>query len=96
MDVADLVHAAGRLMDHMIDHIRPYVVYLCPMASQLRKITVNVPADALENAIRVTGKGITPTIVEGLRELERRANRSALRALRGKVRFRLDLEETRR
>lgn len=66
------------------------------MSARLRKITVNVPADALEAAIPVTGKGITPTIVEGLHELERRAKRSALRALRGKVRFDLDLGETRR
>jgi hypothetical protein len=66
------------------------------MSSRLRRITVNVPADALEAAIRVTGKGITPTIVEGLHELGRRAKRSALRTLRGKVRFEIDLGETRR
>ena len=66
------------------------------MSSRLRKITVNVPADTLEATIRVTGKSITSTIVEGLHELERRAKRSALRALRGKVRFELDLGETRR
>ena len=66
------------------------------MASKLRKVTVNIPADALDAATRVTGKGITPTIIEGLHELERRAKRSALRALRGKVRFDLDLRETRR
>ena len=62
----------------------------------MRKITVNVPADTLEAAIRVTGKGITPTVVEALRELECRARRSALRALRGKVRFELALRGTRR
>jgi hypothetical protein len=63
---------------------------------RLRKITVNVPAETLENATRITGKGVTPTIIEGLQELERRAKRSALRALRGKVRFELDLAATRR
>jgi hypothetical protein len=66
------------------------------MPARLRKVTVNIPAETLEAAIRVTGKGITPTIVEGLQEIERRAKRSALRALRGKIRFDLDLEETRR
>jgi hypothetical protein len=60
------------------------------MRERLRKITVNVPARTLENAVRLTGKGITPTIIEGLQEIERRAKRSALRALRGKVRFELD------
>ncbi len=69
---------------------------LLPMSSRLRKVTVNIPVETLEAAVRVTGKGITPTIVEGLHELERRAKRSALRALRGKVRFELDLAETRR
>jgi hypothetical protein len=66
------------------------------MKARLRKITVNVPAETLENATRITGKGVTPTIIEGLEELERRAKRSALRALRGKVRFELDLAATRR
>jgi hypothetical protein len=66
------------------------------MAERTRKITVNVPARILENAVRVTGKGVTSTVIEGLEELDRRAKRSALRALRGKVKFELDLEHTRR
>ncbi len=66
------------------------------MRDPIRKITVNLPARLVENATRLTGKGITSTIVQGLQELERSAKRSALRALKGKVRFELDLEETRR
>jgi len=66
------------------------------MGEAIRKVTVNLPARTLEQAMKLTGKGITPTILEGLREIERRAQRSALRGLRGKVRFDLDLEETRR
>jgi hypothetical protein len=66
------------------------------MAARTKKVTVNVPVDTLANAVRLTGKGITPTIIEGLHEIEKRAKRSALRVLRGKVRFALDLEETRR
>jgi hypothetical protein len=66
------------------------------MAETIKKVTVNLPARVLQNALRITGKGITPTIVEGLHELERRSRRSALRALCGKVRFELDLEESRR
>jgi len=61
-----------------------------------RKITVNVPTRVLDNAVKVTGKGVTLTVIEGLEELDRRAKRSALRSLRGKVRFELDLKETRR
>jgi hypothetical protein len=66
------------------------------MSERVRKITVNVPAEVLENATRATGKGVTLTVVEGLREIERRARRSALMELRGKVRFELDVEGTRR
>jgi len=66
------------------------------MSERVRKITVNVPVRVLENAVKVTGKGVTLTVIEGLEELDRRAKRSALRALRGKVRLELDLEETRR
>jgi UPF0288 family protein (methanogenesis marker protein 3) len=66
------------------------------MNERVRKITVNVPADVLENATRATGKGVTLTVVEGLREIERRAKRSALRSLQGRIRLELDLEETRR
>jgi transcriptional regulator of met regulon len=66
------------------------------MSERIKKITVNVPVEVLENATRVTGKGVTLTVVEGLREIERRAKRSALRGLRGRIRFQLDLEETRR
>ncbi len=66
------------------------------MSQRIKKITVNVPVEVLENATRVTGQGVTLTVVEGLREIERRAKRSALRQLRGGVRFQLDLEETRR
>ena len=66
------------------------------MRTRLKKVTVNIPEDLLASATKLTGRGITPTIVEGLMELGRRSKRSALRALRGKVRFELDLEETRR
>jgi hypothetical protein len=66
------------------------------MGERTRKITVNVPARVLENAVKVTGKGVTLTVIEGLEELDRRAKRSALRALRGKVKFELDLGDTRR
>jgi hypothetical protein len=66
------------------------------MATKLRKVTVNLPADALDRALAATGKGITQTIVEALIEIDRRAHRSALRGLRGKIHFDLDLDRTRR
>jgi len=62
----------------------------------VRKITANVPADALARAQRLTGKGLTATLVEALAALERESKRTALRRLRGRVSFDLDLEKTRR
>ncbi len=64
--------------------------------STAQKITLSVPQDLLASARRVTGRGVTATVVEALRELERRGQRSALRKLRGKVDFKLDLKSTRR
>jgi hypothetical protein len=64
--------------------------------SEARKITVNLPRDALARAQRLTGKGVTATLVDALAALDRQAKRTALRQLRGKVSFDLDLERTRR
>ena len=66
------------------------------MSAPLKKVTINIPAQILDRARTITGRGITETIVEGLLELDRQRKRSALRALRGRVRFQLDLEKTRR
>jgi hypothetical protein len=38
------------------------------MSERLRKITVNVSAEVLENATRATGKGVTLTVIEGPRD----------------------------
>jgi hypothetical protein len=65
------------------------------MSDATKKVTVNLPEDLLDRAMARTGKGITQTLIEGLVELERREKRSALRRLRGRVAFELDLEETR-
>ena len=64
--------------------------------SATQKVTVNLPADVLSRAQKLTGKGITATLVEGLEALEQQSKRTALRKLRGKVKFTLDLAETRR
>jgi hypothetical protein len=66
------------------------------MGDAVKKITANIPAKLLERAQESTGLGITETLVAGLEELERSRKRSALRMLRGKVRFELDLGKTRR
>jgi hypothetical protein len=64
--------------------------------SGVRKITANLPREALARAQRLTGKGVTATLIDALEALDRSAKRSALRQLRGKVAFDLDLEQTRK
>jgi hypothetical protein len=81
--------------DHILDRLRPDA-YVAAVEPRRRRVTVNLPADLLDDAVRITAKGLTSTIVEGLQEIQRRAKRSALRELRGRVRFELDLETTRR
>lgn len=66
------------------------------MTEGVKKITANIPAKLLQQAQQSTGLGITETLVAGLEELERSRKRSALRMLRGKVRFALDLSKTRK
>ena len=73
----------------------PYA-YTAAVGEPVKKVTANIPAKLLERAQATTGLGITETLVAGLEELERSRKRSALRMLRGKVRFELDLEKTRR
>ena len=60
-----------------------------------RRITANLPGDLLDDAMQVTGKGITETLVEGLRRVRRsRAFQRAI-ALKGKVHLDVDLEVSR-
>jgi hypothetical protein len=66
------------------------------MGEAVRKITVNVPEKLLSSALESTGQGITETIIAGLIEIEKRERRQALRLLRGKIAFDIDLEKTRK
>lgn len=61
----------------------------------LKKVTVNLPMTLLLRMQEMTGLGITATLIKGLRELEKREKRSALKQLRGKLNINLDLERTR-
>ena len=60
-----------------------------------RRVTANLPGQLLEEAMEVTGKGITGTLVEGLRLVRRaRAYKKAM-APRGKVKLSIDLDASR-
>jgi Arc/MetJ-type ribon-helix-helix transcriptional regulator len=61
-----------------------------------QKITAHLPKDLLRRAQEATGKGITETLREGLELLSAREAGRRLRALRGKVKFSVDLVALRR
>jgi hypothetical protein len=60
-----------------------------------RKITVEVPGDLLERAIRASGEGVTATVRRGLELVAAGRAYEDLKALRGKVRLGLDLDRLR-
>ena len=60
-----------------------------------RRITANLPENLLDDALRVTGKGITETPVTGLRLVRRTRAYGKAMALRGKVHLVIDLDESR-
>jgi hypothetical protein len=60
-----------------------------------QRITANLPEDLLRDAMQVTGRGITETLVTGLRLIRRaRAYERAL-ALKGTLQLDLDLAKSR-
>jgi len=60
-----------------------------------RKLTVEVPEDLLERATAASGRGITPTIRRGLELVAAGRAYKALRDLKGKVAFSLNLSQLR-
>ncbi len=63
--------------------------------NETRRVTANLPSELLDEAMKVTGRGITETLVEGLRRVRRaRAYQKAME-LRGKIHLTVDLEESR-
>lgn len=61
----------------------------------LQKITVHVPDVLLKRARKASGSGITETVRQGLHLVAARDAYGKLRALRGQVRFDLDLKRLR-
>jgi hypothetical protein len=54
---------------------------------EMRKITVEIPADLLAAAQAESGAGVTETVRQGLTVLKQKQAFRELLALRGKVRF---------
>jgi hypothetical protein len=65
------------------------------MKIMTKRITANLPDDLLREAMKVTGKGITETIIEGLRRVRRARAYAKAQVLRGKIALEIDLEESR-
>ncbi|HEX5758911.1 MAG TPA: hypothetical protein VF121_06915 [Thermoanaerobaculia bacterium] len=61
----------------------------------VKRITANLPERLLDDAMTVTGKGITETLVEGLQLVRQRRAFERAMALKGKLRLEVDLEESR-
>ena len=60
---------------------------------ELRKITVEVPAELLDKAQQASGTGVTQTVRAGLQILAASQTYARLRQFRGKVRFSRTAEE---
>jgi hypothetical protein len=63
--------------------------------TRARRVTANLPENLLDDAMDVTGKGITETLIEGLRLVRRARAYEKARALHGKIRLHVDLDESR-
>ena len=60
---------------------------------ELRKITINLPADLVDAAMEDSGKGLTQTIREALEAMRARAAYDRMLALRGQVAFQMTWQE---
>jgi len=60
-----------------------------------QKITVELPAELMQQARAVSGAGVSETVREALQEFVSRRAQLGLLALRGKVKIGLDLETLR-
>ena len=61
----------------------------------LRKVTVHLPGDLLEEAQAFTGDGVTQTIKAGLKKLAAIRAQQKMRKLRGTYKFSLSIDELR-
>jgi hypothetical protein len=60
-----------------------------------KRITANLPGPLLDDAIAVTGKGITETLIAGLELVRRSRAHAKSSALRGKLSLHVDLDQSR-
>jgi hypothetical protein len=63
--------------------------------SKSRRTTANLPTSLLKDAMSVTGKGITETLVLGLQLVSRSKALSMAQKLRGKLDLKINLDVSR-
>ena len=61
----------------------------------MQKVTIMLPKALVREATQATGKGLTPTIREGLRQIMAAHACEQLRRMRGKVKFSLTAAQLR-
>ena len=61
----------------------------------MQKVTVVLPRDLVKKATAATGRGLTPTIRQGLETVAAAEAYEGLRRLRGKVKFSIDVAKLR-
>jgi hypothetical protein len=62
---------------------------------KIKRITANLPEDLIREATQVTQKGITETLIEGLKLVKRSAAFEKAQALKGKLNLQVDLDISR-
>ena len=72
-------------------------MYLCQytIMGKVKRITANLPDTLLKEATRVTKKGITETLIEGLRLIKRSSAYELAQALKGRLHLSVDLDVSR-
>ena len=72
-------------------------MYLCQytIMGKVKRITANLPDTLLKEATRVTKKGITETLIEGLRLIKRSSAYELAQVLKGKLHLEVDLDVSR-
>lgn len=65
---------------------------MVPDMEAARKITANIPGGLLREAQKVTGEGITETLIAGLRVLRRQLAYREFQNLKGNLNLDIDLD----
>jgi hypothetical protein len=63
--------------------------------ARIKRTTANLPEELLKEATAATGKGITETLIEGLRLVKRSSAYYKAKALQGRLHLKIDLDTSR-